>query len=119
MEVFISWSGEKAKAVALLLRSWLPDVIQALDDLLWVSDADIESGANWSAAIGARLTTSTYGIICVTRENQGRPWLNFEAGAISKLAGNAVPVLVDFEDRSDLTGPMTQLQARTMTKAEM
>lgn len=109
MKVFISWSGEKSKAVALLLKTWLPSVIQALDDP-WVSDVDIESGANWSTAIGTQLANADFGIICVTQENQSRPWLNFEAGAISKLVGGAAPLLVDFPSTSELAGPMSQLQ---------
>jgi hypothetical protein len=69
--------------VALLLKAWLPSVIQLLE-VPWVSSADIEAGANWSATKGSQLATSKFGIICVTRENQNRLWLNFEAGAISK-----------------------------------
>lgn len=43
MKVFISWSGETSKKVALALKAWLPNVIQALDP--WMSDKDIEKGA--------------------------------------------------------------------------
>jgi TIR domain-containing protein len=112
VKIFISWSGAKAKAAAYALRDWLPSVIQSLDTP-WVSDVDIESGANWSASIGSELAGAKLGIICVTHENQDRPWLNFEAGAISKLVGGAVPLLIDFDSPGDLSsGPMSQLQVR-------
>lgn len=117
MRVFISWSGEKSKTVALLLKSWLPVVIQTIEEP-WCSDTDIESGANWSATIGEQLSSTEFGIICVTKENQNRPWLNFEAGAISKLVSNAAPVLIDFESKSDLqAGPMSSLQVTMLDRA--
>src|SRR5664280_2412573 len=110
MKIFISWSGDLSKQVALLLRDWLPGAIQALDPP-WVSEVDIESGANWSTSIGKELTDARFGIICVTQENQSRPWLNFEAGAISRLVAKAAPLLIDFTDKSDLIGgPLSQLQ---------
>lgn len=117
MRVFISWSGEKSRAVALLLKSWLPVVIQTINEP-WCSDTDIESGANWNTTIGEQLSTTEFGIICVTKENQNRPWLNFEAGAISKLVSNAAPVLIDFESKSDLQGgPMSSLQVTMLDAA--
>jgi hypothetical protein len=121
VKVFISWSGLKSKAVAQLLKSWIPSVIQALaEDDLWMSEIDIESGANWSATIGKNLEIAEYGLICVTQENQQRTWLNFEAGAISKLIGNAVPLLIDFDDKNELAaGPMAQLQTRLITDDDL
>lgn len=115
VRVFISWSGEESRAVALALRDWLPVVIQSLDP--WCSDTDIEAGANWNSTIGNELSTAKFGIICVTRENQNRPWLNFEAGAISKLVSNAAPVLVDFDSKSDLqAGPISSLQVTMLDR---
>lgn len=118
MKVFISWSGEKSHQAALALRDWLPTVIQALDTP-WVSSEDIEAGANWSNSVGGELEATSFGIICVTRENQARQWLNFEAGAISKLLGNAAPLLIDFDGPQDLTGPLSQLQVTMPTKTGM
>lgn len=119
MKVFLSWSGDKSKAIAKLLKVWLPSVLQAIENP-WMSDVDIESGANWSASIGIQLNSADYGIICVTRENQARPWLNFEAGAISKLVDGAVPLLIDFPSPTDLAGgPMSQLQVRMLNEEGM
>jgi TIR domain len=119
VKVFISWSGDKSLAVAEVLKSWLPSVLQALDEV-WLSDDDIRSGANWSATIGEKLSTTDFGIVCVTQHNQDRPWINFEAGAISKLVGGAVPLLIDFPNKSDLNaGPMSQLQVRTIDRTDI
>jgi hypothetical protein len=87
MKVFISWSGERSRAVAEALWEWLPNVIQTVNP--WVSLADIEKGARWSTEIASQLETCCVGLICLTPENLSAPWLLFEAGAISKTLDKA------------------------------
>jgi TIR domain len=82
MKVFISWSGERSRAVAEVLRQWLPNVIQAVTS--WVSLDDIEKGAPWSTDIAVQLGECRAGLICLTPENLSASWLLFEAGALSK-----------------------------------
>lgn len=115
MKIFISWSGERSKIVAQSLRVWLPKVIQAVKP--WMSNEDIESGMKWSNEISGELEKSNFGIICITNENQSNPWITFEAGALSKTIDNAYvcPFLFDLEP-SQLTGPISQFQARKTNK---
>lgn len=116
MKVFISWSGEKSKDFAMALREWLPYVIQDL--VPWVSDRDIDSGAMSMPEIHQQLTEVTYGIICTTAENQARPWINYEAGALWKSLDNqsrVVPLLIDIE-REDITSPLRNFQSRILTR---
>lgn len=82
MRVFLSWSGEQSHKVALALKDWLPNVLQALD--AWISSADIEKGEAWFARISDELVNSGgVGIFCLTAENLNAPWLAYEAGAIA------------------------------------
>ena len=67
MKVFLSWSGEVSHKVAIVFRDWLPSVIQAIEP--YVSSEDIDKGARWSTDIAEELENSTFGILCVTKEN--------------------------------------------------
>lgn len=115
MKVFISWSGPCSKAVANVLRTYLPRIVQAIEP--WMSEADLASGERWQGEIGQRLEESDVGICVLTSDNFQQPWLNFEAGAISKSMklGRPIPFLFDVKP-SDISGPMTQFQARPASK---
>src|SRR5688572_19220319 len=107
MEVFLSWSGERSKAVAETLSVWLGQVIQAVDP--WIS-SDIEKGARWNPEIAARLEQSRVGIICLTKENLDAKWILFESGALSKTKDAYVCTLLLDIDPSDVEQPLGQFQ---------
>src|ERR1043166_6804369 len=86
MKVFVSWAGEPSKTVALALRRWLPDVLQDVD--AWMSATDLDAGVRWGRHIDAELAQSSFGVLCLTRTNQGSPWILFEAGALAKTPEN-------------------------------
>jgi hypothetical protein len=111
MKIFISWSAERSKQVALALRDFLPIVLHYTEP--WLSEIDIPAGERWSVELNRELEASSFGIICLTRENLQAPWILFEAGAIAKsLASSAVcPYLLDL-DLKDISGPLAQFQAK-------
>jgi hypothetical protein len=113
MKVFISWSGERSKAVALELREWIPLVIQNVDP--WMSRRDIDAGARWNSKVSQELDKTNVGIICLTKQNCEAPWILFEAGALAKkLTDNTLvcPYLIDLKDTEIPGGPLTQFQAK-------
>ncbi len=119
MKVFISWFGTRSKKVAVIFRDWLPTVIQALDP--FVSSEDIEKGSRWNTDIAQELKEAKFGLICVTKDNLNSPWLNFEAGALSKTIENSyvAPILFDVKP-SELTGsPISQFQATSFSEEDM
>lgn len=112
MKVFISWSGPVSKQVAAALYDWLPLVIQSVQP--YMSANDIAAGARWSTDIGSELEASSFGIVCLTRANAAAPWINFEAGALSKSFGEArvVPLLFGMAPRDiPSASPLVQFQA--------
>jgi TIR domain len=114
MKVFLSWSGDRSKLLAEAMRDWLPRVIQAVQP--WMSAADIEKGTMWRNEIARQLDEATVGIICLTSDNLDKPWLLFEAGAISKKLDDSFvcTYLLDLEP-SEVREPLAQFQS---TKAE-
>lgn len=112
MKVFISWSGERSKAMATQLRRWLPDVIQTIQP--WMSEIDIEAGARWGRVVEAQLSETKFGILCLTRENLTAPWLLFEAGALAKTIADTFvcPYLLDIAPADIPAGPLNQFQAK-------
>lgn len=107
MKVFLSWSGERSKAIAELFNEWLCCVIQAAKP--WISTKDVEKGSFWFSEISNQLKDTTVGIVCLTPENISNPWILFEAGALTKGLSNArvCTLLIDLEPK-DIKDPLAQ-----------
>ena len=116
MKLFVSWSGNRSKAVAESLAAWLQQTIQAVD--AWIS-TDLEKGVRWGPEITDKLRESTIGIICVTPENVSAPWLLFEAGAISNTKDAHVCTLLVGLTPADVPLPLSQFQATVFEKEEV
>ena len=109
MKVFISWSGDLSNKIAIILKDWIPNVIQNVEP--YVSSEDIPKGDRWSTDIAKELSDSSFGILCVTKDNVNAPWLNFEAGALSKKldSSKVCPFLFGMK-KSEIEGPLLQFQ---------
>lgn len=118
MKVFLSWSGDLSLKLALAFRDWLPSVIQAVKP--YVSSEDIDKGTRWSTDIAKELEASSYGILCITSTNLDAPWINFEAGALSKAIdkANVSPFLFHVK-RSEIQGPLLQFQSTVYEKDDV
>jgi hypothetical protein len=115
VKVFISWSGPRSGAVARALGEWLPELIQSVAP--FVSSEDIYAGSRWQDEIATELDSTGVGIICVTADNQEKPWLNFEAGALGKAvqASRVIPLAIDLEP-AQIKLPLGQFQAQPATE---
>lgn len=119
MKIFLSWSGNISHEVAIVLREWLPLVLQSIEP--YVSSEDLDKGTRWSTDIAQELEKSSYGILCVTKDNLDAPWLNFEAGALSKSfeKSKVSPFLFNLK-RSDVkSGPLLQFQSTLYNKSDL
>jgi hypothetical protein len=115
LELFISWSGNRSKALARRLTEWLPSIIPSVRPFF---SEEIAGGTLWSKALLANLESAQFGIICVTTENLHSSWLNFEAGSLWKRFSDGLPVcpLLLGLQPSDLTGPLSLFQARSFSE---
>src|SRR4249919_2806440 len=121
-KIFISWPKPYSKAVALVLKRHLPELLDGID--IFMSDKDIGPGERSMKVLEQQLADTSYGILVVTAANQFEPWLNFEAGALSKQVDNdadgvplVVPLLVDLDGPAQITGPISQFQAVTLDQS--
>ena len=115
MKVFISWSGARSRAVAELLSDWIKCVLQATRP--WLSTRDIDRGSLWFSEIHDQLKDTSVGLVCLTQENQNRPWILFESGALAKgLSTNRVcTFLIDLQS-SDIKDPLANFNHTLPTR---
>lgn len=110
MKIFISWSGERSRAVAEALRTWLPDVVQFFEP--WVSSEDMSKGTRWVTDLARQLEDTHVGLICLSPDNLLAPWILFEAGALSKTLEKGLVCTYLFQVKpTDLEGPLVQFQS--------
>jgi TIR domain-containing protein len=88
MKVFLSWSGERSKAVAAALHELLPSMLQPIS--CWLSEGGLAKGKPWYDQLARERDSILFAILCVTPENKDSPWVVWEAGFLS-----AVPALGD------------------------
>ncbi|MCP4548152.1 MAG: TIR domain-containing protein [bacterium] len=118
MRVFLSWSGDVSKAVALALRDWLPSVINTVKT--YMSARDVEVGARWLEEITRELDLGGIGVFCLTKQNIASPWILFEAGALATgiSTSRLTPLVIDM-NLADITGPLSQFQGCTLDRDSM
>jgi hypothetical protein len=116
LQVFLSWSGDRSKALAKVLLEWLPTVVQGCE--VFLSEKGIEPGEPWQEKLMTALARAQFGVICITRDNADEPWLLFEAGALSKRQREAgvrsVPFFLDDPVRGD--HPLGSYQGKNADK---
>lgn len=115
MKMFYSWSGKKSHKIALSFSEWIPCLLNAVKP--WVSSEDIDRGSIWLNDILEQLKDTNYGLVFVTKENQNKPWILFESGALSKGLNESrvYTVLIDLQVRDiDSSSPLKHLNHTTL-----
>ncbi len=116
-KVFISWGGDLSKMLAEEIKNWLPSVLQFVKP--YFTPDDVEKGTRWENSIAQELESSNIGVICLTRDNINRPWILFEAGALSKnLDKSKVCTILFNVESSDIVGPLTCFQSTKFDKTD-
>lgn len=117
MSVFLIWSGEASRQIALGLRETLPLILH--NAAPFMSEEDVRTGQQWFSTIGTALQSATFGVVCLTKDNMTAPWINFEAGAIAhRVATNRVAAILLGMEKSDVGDPLRQFQHSSTSKEE-
>lgn len=117
MKIFISWSGETSQKIAGLIKEFIPRVIQSAKP--YYTPDDIEKGMKWEAEISQHLEKCEIGLICLTKNNMDKPWILFEAGALSNRLEKAkvCPILFGVK-KTEITGPLSTFQMTDFSKED-
>ncbi|MDZ4063138.1 MAG: TIR domain-containing protein [Coriobacteriia bacterium] len=116
-EVVISWSGELSRKLGESLRTWLPAALQYVKP--YFSPEDVQKGTKWNTEIATELDASNVGIICLTPDNTEKPWILFEAGALSKsIDKSRVCTLLFNLEPTEVKGPLTNFQATRFVRED-
>ena len=120
MKIFISWAGTASQELARILKQWLPTVLPYADP--WLSSEDIRKGKSWDSELTTQLEATSYCLVCVTtRQVAEAPWVNFEAGAVSKYVTHAhvSPLLVGLK-ADHLAGlPLARFQCTLFEQSDV
>jgi hypothetical protein len=117
MKVFISWSGDRSKHVAIAFRTWLRRISPSLQP--WVSSVDIQKGFSWDSSIAKELNESRVGLICLTEDNLKSPYLHYEVGAISNVVGSNVYTFLFGIEEADVHQPLSRFQNTKFEKEDI
>lgn len=82
MKLFLSWSGSLSHQISIELREWFRIVLPTIEP--FVSTEDIRKGGHWSTILANKISQSDRGIVCVTKSNFEKPWLQYETGALQQ-----------------------------------
>ena len=116
MDLFLSWSGETSKAVALALREFLPTLFPDVSP--WMSAEDITKGGYWNDALRAALGRSRVVVACMTSSNLDSPWIHFECGRIAQSEPRPAVVPLMFHlPLPAVSPPLSQFQGAPTTLA--
>lgn len=68
LRIFIVWSKDRSKEIALALRQWLPKIFKGVE--IFMSQHDIVAGTRWNYNLNQQLEKTQFGIVCITRKRK-------------------------------------------------
>lgn len=109
--VFVSYIHEDEEFV-IQLRDWIRDAL--LEGLVFFVAGDrgsIPLGSEWPEKISTALRRCSVAILILSPQSVDRKWIYFEAGAAFARKVPVIPVCCNGLEKSDLTPPLSFLQA--------
>lgn len=116
MNIFISWSGVTSMLIAEKLKRFIPRIIQSAKPYY---SPDMDKGIKWEAELNEKLRECVVGLICLTKDNTEKPWILFEAGALSNRFESSKVCSIAFGiKKSEITRPLSTFQLTEFEKSD-
>ena len=80
MEIFISWSKDKSRLLALETKKFILNTLGNKVEVFF--SPDMYKGTSVDNEIHKNLLRSDKCIVCITSDNFKHPWLMYEAGVV-------------------------------------
>ena len=113
--VFISHGADETDIAQWLKAQLTRDFLGALDIYVSSDRENVSAGERLLDALGRALKATDLQILVLSRETIGRPWINFEAGAVWLRGIPVVPVCHSGLAIEDLRPPLTMRDAIVLT----
>lgn len=115
--IFISHISDETEIAQWLKAALTRDFLGALDIFVSSDRLTIEAGRRWLDEVDQALKKADVQILLCSRESVGRPWVNFEAGAVWLRGIPVVPVCHSGMKVDDLPAPLSMLEGIELTNA--
>jgi len=109
MKIFISWSGETSRRLALSIKN---NILNYPGITTFISSEDINSGTLWFNKVTASLNEMNEALVVLTPSSYARPWLNFEAGYIFGKLNKLSIIVISQDEAFAVSGPFSPFQVR-------
>jgi len=117
--VFISWSDNRGKVVASILKQWL-ELVLPKNFGTFVSSDNIRVGEDYFRSLTNAISSSIACMICVTKMTPQSTWVAFEAGLAYAAFPRPVLCPILFDDvNPNALGPLNNLQMRHFNRADL
>lgn len=118
--VFLSWSGEQSRKVAKEFSD-LFEAVFTPTIKCFMSNKDISPGMRSISKLFEMLEKCNYGVCFINYENARAPWIQFEAGALSKIVDESQVMVLILDDNIDcLYGtPLNEFQHKLFSEDDI
>lgn len=96
--VFLSWSGDQSRKIAELFQTLFNHTFEPTINS-FVSSRDIRGGSRSISELFKKLQICNYGICFINSDNVRAPWIQFEAGALSKIVDESRVMILLLDEK--------------------
>jgi hypothetical protein len=109
--VFISHVSTETELAQYLKGRFDKDFLGSLDVFVSSDQTTIAAGTRWLEEVEKALKNTDLQVLLCSKESVGRPWVNFEAGAVWLTGVPVIPMCHSGMTPSDLPVPLSMLEA--------